>query len=193
MKILDLCCGGGCASIGYKIAAPASDITGVDIADMSSCYPFNFIRADAFSLDYAFLSKFDFIHMSPPCQAYSKATPKTSRHKHPKLIKNALRLGYASGLPFVVENVPGSTAELRPTFTLTAGGKIRHFHANFNVSAANFDRCLSILSSSYSPTKLIAASWGVPDEYRVLRKHLRQGIPPLMTHHIMRSFLDKRG
>lgn len=192
MKILDLCCGGGLAAIGYKMACPNAEITGWDIVDMSSSYPFEFNRGDAFALTYEYLAGFDFIHISPPCQAYSKATPKKSRHKHPKLIQNALRIGYASGLPFVVENVPGSTAELRPTLTLTAGGKIRHFHTNFSVPAAHFYGCLSIMSSSYSPTKLVAASWGVPDKYRVLRKHIRQGIPPLMTAHIMNAFINGR-
>lgn len=189
MRILDLCCGGGCAAIGYKLANKNAVIVGWDVLDMSKVYPFEFHRGDAFALDYEYLAGFDFIHISPPCQAYSKATPRSRRSAHPRLITNALRLGYASGKPFVVENVPGSTAELRPTVTLKAGGKTRHFHTNFPCAAAHFPECLSIMSSSYSPTILIAASWCVPDEYRVLRKHMRQGIPPLMTKHIFNAWI----
>src|SRR5687768_9098244 len=107
MRILDLCCGHGLASIGYKQIFPHADIVGVDIEDMSSSYPFKFWRFDAFTIDYDLLSWFDFIHISPPCQRYSKITPNRRRSAHPHLIPNALRLGYASGKPFVVENVPG--------------------------------------------------------------------------------------
>jgi len=40
MKILDLFCCNGVGAIGYKIAFPDAEITGVDTANMSSCYPF---------------------------------------------------------------------------------------------------------------------------------------------------------
>jgi len=190
MKILDLCCGSGLAALGYKQAIPDAQITGWDIQDMSSCYPYLFHQGDAFALDYEYLEQFDFIHISPPCQAYSKATPKRTRAKHPRLIPNALRLCYASGKPFVVENVPGSTAELRPTVTLVAGQKIRHFHASFPIPAARFTGCLSILSDRYSSTKDIARSWGVPEHLYFKRKHIRQGIPPLMTRHIGGSLVN---
>lgn len=190
MKVLDLCCGGGLVSIAIKKVLPDAEITGWDTADMSKYYPFNFRQGDAFKLDYEYLANFDFIHVSPPCQAYSKATPKKSRATHPRLIPNALRLCYASGKPFVVENVPGSTQELRPTVTLVAGNKTRHFHTSFPCLATHFDGLIPIMSSSYSSTRLVAANWGIPDEYRVLRKHIRQGIPPVMYEHIIRAWLN---
>lgn len=190
MRILDLCCGGGLASIGYKLAMPDAEIHGWDIDDMSSCYPFNFHRGDAFALDYEYLEEFDFIHMSPPCQRYSKATPKRTRDSHPHLIPNALMLGYASGKPFVVENVPGSTQWLRPTVTMMAGGKTRHFHANFTIHERHWRGAVSIMSSRYSCKQDVYSSWGIPDEYQALTMaHIRQGIPPFMTRHIGDSLL----
>jgi len=191
MRILDLCCGGGCAAIGYRLAAANAEIIGWDTENMSSSYPFVFCQGDAFSLDYEYLDGFDFIHISPPCQAYSKVTPRDRRLAHPRLIRSALALAYASGKPFVVENVPGSTSELRPTVTLVAGTKIRHFHANFPIPATNFPDCLPIMGRQYVATSLIAATWGIPNDYRVTRRHMRQGIPPLMTSHIMKSFLER--
>lgn len=184
-RVLDLCCGAGIAAIGYKVKWPDAHIVGWDIEDMSSHYPFEFRQGDAFSLDYEYLSGFDFIHMSPPCQRYSKRTPQKTRNKHPHLIPNALALGYASGKPFVVENVPGSTQWLRPTCTLVCGGKVRHFHTNFKVPFREWPDVANIMSNRYSSKERVFSSWGIPDEYKKLRMvDLRQGIPPIMTLYI---------
>lgn len=72
-KLLDLFCGEGLAAWGYWLSGRFSHIVGVDInLQMRSRYSFDFIEGDVLSLDYEFLSKFDFVHASPPCQAYSK-------------------------------------------------------------------------------------------------------------------------
>lgn len=189
MRILDLCCGAGLASIGYAQIFPHAEITGVDIEDMSGCYPYSFIRMDAFKCDYEFISGFDFIHMSPPCQRYSKITPKRTRHTHPHLIPNALLLGYASGKPFAVENVPGSTAYLRPTCELMVGGKTRFFHTSFEVSNRQWDG-FDIMSTRYSSKKDVFSSWGIPEVFNLGMRDIRQGIPPIMTMHIGISLMS---
>jgi hypothetical protein len=85
MRLLDLFCGEGLAAWGYWLSGRFSEIVGVDInPEMSSSYSFDFVCADALTLDYEFLLQFDFIHASPPCQGYSKMTPDQS--KHPRLI-----------------------------------------------------------------------------------------------------------
>lgn len=191
MKILDLCCGHGLAAIGYKQIFTSSEITGIDIEDMSSSYPFNFVLGDAFSIDYEFISSFDFIHISPPCQRYSKITPSRTRNSHPHLIPNALRLGYASGKPFVVENVPGSTAYLRPNCELRVGGKTRFFHASFPVENRAWEG-ENIMSTRYSSKRDVFASWGIPPLYSLGMRDIRQGIPPVMTMHIAMAYMRNR-
>lgn len=48
-----------------------------------------------------------FIHLSPPCQAYS-VTKNSHSTKHPELIEPARALAIESGLPYVIENVVGA-------------------------------------------------------------------------------------
>lgn len=119
MKMLDLCCGGGLVGAGYWLSGCFNEIVGIDIKDMSDRYPFDFIQGDAFALDYEFLSQFDFIHASPPCQGYSQLTPEWARDRHPRLIPNAHLMLKASGLPHVIENVGGSLKDLRPNLRLS--------------------------------------------------------------------------
>ena len=61
---------------------------GVDIAPQPN-YPFEFVHANVFDLMLD-LDTFDLVHASPPCQYYSTATGKKS--KHPDLIEKVRRL-----------------------------------------------------------------------------------------------------
>lgn len=108
-RILDLFCGAGGAAVGYYRAG--FDIVGVDIVEQPF-YPFEFIQADALSLDYEFLMSFDAIHASPPCQRYSTASALARRRgvEYPDLYIPVRRMLIASGLPYIIENVPGSPA-----------------------------------------------------------------------------------
>lgn len=71
MKLLDLFCGGGGASMGY--ARLGFEVTGVDIIKRHN-YPFKIIKTDAMKVleDAEFLKQFDVIHASPPCQSFSR-------------------------------------------------------------------------------------------------------------------------
>lgn len=110
-RLVDLFCHGGGAAVGYHAAG--FDVTGVDIAPQPH-YPFTFIQADVFDLDPAFLLGFDVLHASPPCQAYSAATPTARRADHADLIapvRDLLTAAVAEpGGPwaYVIENVPGA-------------------------------------------------------------------------------------
>ena len=120
MKLLDLFCGGGLAGAGYWQSGCFREICGIDNnPDMKHVYPFDFVCADAITLTYDFLLQFDFIHASPPCQAYSYATPDWARGRHLKLIPGTHLMLKASGLPHVIENVPGSGLDLRPNLVLS--------------------------------------------------------------------------
>lgn len=101
-RALDLfCCEGG-VSEGLRRAG--FDVVGVDI-DPQPRYPFEFHQADALTFP---LDGFDFIWASPPCQRFSRATPKAARDSHPDLIEPIRDRLLGSGKPWVIENVPGA-------------------------------------------------------------------------------------
>jgi DNA (cytosine-5)-methyltransferase 1 len=99
-RLLDLFCGAGGAAVGYHRAG--FDVVGVDIKPQPR-YPFEFYQADALTFD---LDGFDAIHASPPCQAYSVANNIHGRIDHPRLVEPTRERLTASGIPYVIENVP---------------------------------------------------------------------------------------
>ena len=111
MKILDLFCKAGGASVGYNRAG--FEVIGIDIAKQKR-YPFDFILRDAIEAlnDKSFISQFDAIAASPPCQTHS-ITQHLRNAQGKKTDKIDLipetRAGViASGLPYIIENVPGA-------------------------------------------------------------------------------------
>jgi DNA (cytosine-5)-methyltransferase 1 len=109
-RLLDLCCGAGGAAMGY--ARAGFDVTGVDISYQCR-YPFAMMVSDACSVS---LDGFDAFHASPPCQAYSTASPRG--RGYPRLIEPLRERLELTGKPFVIENVVG--APLRDPVTLCA-------------------------------------------------------------------------
>lgn len=101
MRVLDLFCGAGGASVGYHLAG--FEVVGVDIKPQPR-YPFKFHQADALTFD---LSGFDVIAASPPCQAYTLAQ-RIRSNKHPDLVATIRKRMSASGVPWIIENVPGA-------------------------------------------------------------------------------------
>lgn len=129
-RLLDLfCCGGG-AGAGY--ARAGFEVVGVDIAPQPK-YPFEFHQADALTFP---LDGFDAIHASPPCQAFTRAR-KLQGNAHPELIEPIRARLKASGLPYVIENVPGAPLENAVMLCGTMFGRplYRHrlFEANFPI------------------------------------------------------------
>lgn len=102
-RLLDLFCGAGGAAVGYTRAG--FDVVGVDIKPQPN-YPFEFHEADATTWP---LNGFAAIHASPPCQAYSATRNNwNARKDHPDLLPSTRDRLAASGLPWVIENVPGA-------------------------------------------------------------------------------------
>lgn len=107
--LLDLfCCAGG-AGMGYHLAG--FEVVGVDLKPQPR-YPFDFIQADVLGLDSAFLSRFDAIHASPPCQFATELRHAPGTKEHPNLIPATRAMLRASGLPYIIENVDGAKAHL---------------------------------------------------------------------------------
>ena len=105
-RLLDLFCGAGGATIGYH--EMGFEVVGVDIAPQPN-YPFEFIEADALTLDPEFTDSFDAIHASPPCQAYSDLAARNGNADDwPKLIEPIRDILLATGKPYVIENVEGA-------------------------------------------------------------------------------------
>jgi DNA (cytosine-5)-methyltransferase 1 len=103
VKLLDLFCGAGGAAMGYHRAG--FDVVGVDINPQPR-YPFEFHQGDAMTWP---LAGFDAIHASPPCQAYSVTRHNwNARKDHPDLLGPTRGRLRGSGLPYIIENVPGA-------------------------------------------------------------------------------------
>ncbi|QQV92380.1 DNA methyltransferase [Streptomyces phage MeganTheeKilla] len=103
MRILDLFCGAGGASMGYHQAG--FEVVGVD-NKVQTRYPFNFVLGDALSVGWRMMmsGRFDFVHASPPCQKYSDLQKRTGK-EYPDLIGPVREMLQDSGLPYVIENV----------------------------------------------------------------------------------------
>ena len=106
-RLLDLFCGAGGAAVGYDRAG--FDVVGVDIAPQPH-YPFEFHRADALDWADALTTghlRFDAVHASPPCQAFS-VTRATHHKRYPDLLTPTLKRFGLLAVPWVIENVPGA-------------------------------------------------------------------------------------
>lgn len=105
-RLLDLfCCAGG-AGTGYAMAG--FEVVGVDIKPQPN-YPLPFVQTDALKLDPKFISTFDAIHASPPCQSYSDLAKRNGNaDAWPRLIEPIRDMLARSGLPFIIENVEGA-------------------------------------------------------------------------------------
>lgn len=207
-KLLDLYCGEGLAAWGYWLSGRFSHITGVDLdPKMSTRYAFDFVQGDALKLDYDFLSQFDFIHASPPCQAYSKATPRHLRANHMRLIAATHLMLYATGKPYCIENVEGSGQELKPNLVIdgqSVGLNIerrRYFHvstldkprrlisaghvSNVRVHGGNLTR--AELSDAMG-LQVINKN----QERRLTMRGIEQGVPPAFTKWIAEKVLPNK-
>jgi DNA (cytosine-5)-methyltransferase 1 len=114
IKLLDLCCGAGGCSMGYKLAADelgiGIEIVGVDVKEQKN-YPFTFVRDDAMSFLQREYARFTHIHASPPCQEYthnSNAKRKAKVEGSKSILPDLRVKMYETMLPGVIENVMGA-------------------------------------------------------------------------------------
>jgi DNA (cytosine-5)-methyltransferase 1 len=103
-RLLDLFSGAGGAAMGYHRAG--FEVVGVDLKPQPR-YPFEFVQDDAIAYAKAHAREFDVIHASPPCQVHSDLKRFAGAH-HVDLVPDTREALIASGLPYVIENVPGA-------------------------------------------------------------------------------------
>jgi DNA (cytosine-5)-methyltransferase 1 len=101
-RALDLfSCAGGA---GTGLHRAGFEVVGVDI-DHQPRYPFEFHQADAMTYP---LDGFDLIWASPPCQQFCALRTREDLSGYPDLIDPIRQRLLKTGVPFVIENVPGA-------------------------------------------------------------------------------------
>lgn len=116
MRVLDLCCCEGGAAAGYMRAG--AEVVGWDLhPKFRRYYPGEFHAGDMFHAlcDADYLRSFDLVHVSPPCQFYTRgnAPRRGQPSKWPRWIPAVRALLVASGVPYVIENVKDAAWDMR--------------------------------------------------------------------------------
>ena len=203
-RLLDLFCGPGGAAAGYQEAG--FYVVGVDINPQPNYCGDEFWRGDA--LNGIIAGDWDAIHASPPCQGYSVTRFRHPHIEYPDLIARTRELLRSTGLPYVIENVPG--APLDPERTQMLCGVMfpelrvyRHrlFETTFCIAppehtkhpkpvwpqhrrGATEDDYITVTGDSGRrlASKAMGIGWMTGNE-------LSQAIPPAYTRHIGRELM----
>lgn len=141
MRAVDLFCGAGGATKGLQRAG--FKVLGVDINPQPRYCGDWFVQADALSITPEFLSRFDFVWASPPCQGYTSLRHAPGTKGAPLLI-DAVREMMPRGVPWVIENVEEAAWAMRNPVTLCGSmfglgaqgcrtQRHRLFEANFQI------------------------------------------------------------
>ncbi|MFJ2098388.1 class I SAM-dependent methyltransferase [Streptomyces anulatus] len=197
LRVLDLCCGAGGLSMGYYLAG--FDVVGVDISPQPR-YPFTFHQADALTFP---LDGFDLIHASWPCEHYANVTKwRGSQADHPDLIAPGRDRLIASGIPWVIENVPETAKAgiLRPDYLLCGsqfGLKVRR-HRVFETSWGGGGGLLPPCWHPRGRNKLLAFEHKGERAYAdamgctwMSAAEARKAVPPAYTQWIATQYLTQ--
>lgn len=210
LRLLDLyCCAGGCGA-GY--AAAGFDVTGVDIEPQPK-YPFRFYQGDAIAFLQAHGHEFDAIHASPPCQEHSQSTKtwKAAGKTYPELVVPTRAALLASGLPYVIENVPGAPL-IDPVMLCGAMfGRPIYRHRMFETSfllpqPQHLPHTVPQAKMGRAPkngeyVQVVGHFSGVPQARVAMQidwmgqKELAQAIPPAYTRYVgrvLREFIERQ-
>jgi DNA (cytosine-5)-methyltransferase 1 len=183
-------------------------VVGVDIAPQPR-YPFAFHQRDAVEFLRIHGKRFDAIHASPPCQAFTNAQ-KIMGNEHPDLIEPVRELLLELGKPYVIENVPGSPLddpiELCGAMFGLQTYRHRLFESNINLVAPEHPvhvarttkmgrkpvegEFMHVVGNFSGVAKAKEAMGGVD---WMNRDGLRESIPPAYTEWIGRQFMESLG
>ena len=192
--MLDLYCGAGGAAMGYHKAG--FEVVGVDLNPQHR-FPFEFHQADAIQVleqEAEWIrAGFDAIHASPPCQHYANVTSwRGNPDAHPDLIAPTRALLEATGLPWVIENVP--EAPVRQDYLLCGTmfhlpiRRHRAFETNWPSQGAP-GPCSHQPSDKPFMHKQERAYADAMECYWMSAREGREAIPPAYTRHIGHQLL----
>lgn len=189
--------------MGYYRAG--CDVTGVDIKPQPH-YPFDFCLGDALT---ASLGGYDAIHASPPCQPYSAYRRRGHGvgDRYPDLIANVRERLVSAGVPYVIENVPGSPLVSPVMLCGSAFGldvrRHRLFESNFYLLAPGCDhgwqtpRFRQATNRRGLRRTVEIGVWRIPLDVQqramgidwMTLLELSQAIPPAYTKHMGRQIV----
>lgn len=135
-RALDLFCGAGGITKGLQAAG--FYVVGIDL-ERPSRYPGDeFLCADALACEPDYLASFDFVHASPPCQAYSVAVSHANKARHPDLLAATRDMLERHTRAWTIENVPGAPmrVDLLLCGSMFRGLRVRRhrwFEASFSI------------------------------------------------------------
>jgi DNA (cytosine-5)-methyltransferase 1 len=214
-RLLDLFCSAGGAAVGYDRAG--FEVVGVDL-DPQPNYPFRFVQCDwADFIRLYGTDTFQAIHASPPCQRYSQASRccPSLAETYPDLVAPVREALKASGLPWVIENVPGAPL-IEPTMLcgqMFGLDLFRHrmfessfplpfmLHAHTKVGSKagyTFDPTSGKDNGGWRPGRIISVAGNcspIAEAKRAMgidwmsRHELAEAIPPAYTEHIGKHLL----
>lgn len=202
------CCQGG-ACKGYENAG--FDVTPSDIVPQPRHYaPGKVIVADAIThlaglIRTREIRKYAAVGGSPPCQRFTLAQ-RIQKREHPDLIAPFRELCIASGLPYVIENVPGAPLNDPVELCGAAFGlrtyRHRLFESNVPLAAPVHQEHQAPLVKmgrplaegdwyqavgNFSNVPYVRADMGVP---WMTREGIRECIPPIYAEYIGRQLIQ---
>jgi DNA (cytosine-5)-methyltransferase 1 len=173
-------------------------------------YPFKFIQRDVLSVDPEWVREnFDAVHASPPCQHYTSIQSMNKYKKeHPDLVYPVRILLRKIGLPYIMENVPGSPMDAIRLCGSSFGLKVRrhrHFESSHVLLAPSCnhgkERAIAVYGDhpEKCPTGKINRAWTLQMGQEAMGidwmpwRSLTQAIPPAMTEHLGRQLIEILG
>lgn len=193
--------------MGYHQAG--FEVVGIDIEPQPN-YPFEFWQRDALDIWPAPATEFDAIHASPPCQSFTAYRRRGAGvgDGYLNLIPQTRAMLYNTGLPFIIENVPGAPLEDPVQLCGSSFGldvrRHRLFESNVKLTAPPCDH--SWQTPRFTPASnrknlrstVEVGVWRIPLE--VQRKamgidwmtlpELSESIPPAYTEHLGQQLLQ---
>lgn len=206
LRLLDLFCGAGGASMGYHRAG--FEVVGVDTAPQPN-YPFRILQLDVFGVTPENIRCcFDAVHASPPCQ-FATAYKRRPSHvgKSPNLIPQTRELLVRAGLPYVIENIEEAREHLHDPLRLCGSSfgldvrRHRLFESNIPLVAPPCNhgwqtpRFAQATNRANLRRTVEVGVWRIPLERQheamgvdwMTREELSEAIPPAYTEFVGRQ------